>query len=532
MAIPPFPDEFDLQVHNAKVDEHLHVMQAANVHGELNVAGAVHLQATVRLDSSLTVAGAGVFAANLTTPAVQLTLPDVDATQWPRLQVGAVGQVALEGSLRVSAGAEIGGALTVTGVTQLGGDAHVAGHLNVNGTVNATAIHQNGTPLRVSPWRDVTAGINYAGGRVGIGTESPGKALDVTGQALFRSAQWGGPIAGVAGTVVGFDPANGGGTGFLFAHAATGQATRLWLDGNPLIFAPLSTERMRITSVGSVGIGTPTPGAKLHVANGGSIINGVTVGTDMAGLIDYPWEYETVGVTALNFNLRLQSPNAVIFHSGDALQQRMIVSEAGNLGIGTLSPETKLHVADGGSITNGILIGTTVRGLIKNPWPYETIGVAQPNFNLRLESPNAIIFHPGGSRNNVLWIDPQGNLLHAKGARCDGLRWIDHSSGLHKTDVDALSLEKALDALVDLRPVIFRYRVEDERIRHVGFIAEDVPELVASQDRKGVSAMDIVGVLTRVVQHQQQQITEIYTQLHRALARNNQVADVQNGLSR
>jgi hypothetical protein len=42
----------------------------------------------------------------------------------------------------------------------------------------------------------------------------------------------------------------------------------------------------------------------------------------------------------------------------------------------------------------------------------------------------------------------------------------------------------------------------------VGFIAEDVPELVAMEDRKGLSAMEIVAVLTTVVQEQQEVIQE------------------------
>ena len=37
----------------------------------------------------------------------------------------------------------------------------------------------------------------------------------------------------------------------------------------------------------------------------------------------------------------------------------------------------------------------------------------------------------------------------------------------------------------------------------MGFIAEDVPELVATNDRKGLSALDITAVLTKVVQHLQ-----------------------------
>ncbi len=44
---------------------------------------------------------------------------------------------------------------------------------------------------------------------------------------------------------------------------------------------------------------------------------------------------------------------------------------------------------------------------------------------------------------------------------------------------------------------------------HVGFIAEDVPDLVATKDRKGLSSMDVVAVLTKVVQQQQKTIAEL-----------------------
>ena len=42
----------------------------------------------------------------------------------------------------------------------------------------------------------------------------------------------------------------------------------------------------------------------------------------------------------------------------------------------------------------------------------------------------------------------------------------------------------------------------------MGFIAEDAPELVASKDRKGMSSMDVVAVLTKVVQEQQKVVQE------------------------
>jgi len=55
----------------------------------------------------------------------------------------------------------------------------------------------------------------------------------------------------------------------------------------------------------------------------------------------------------------------------------------------------------------------------------------------------------------------------------------------------------------------------------VGFIAEDAPELVASKDRKGMSSMDVVAVLTKVVQEQQKVVQERRTtiaELSRRLA--------------
>ena len=90
--------------------------------------------------------------------------------------------------------------------------------------------------------------------------------------------------------------------------------------------------------------------------------------------------------------------------------------------------------------------------------------------------------------------------------------WINSSSRALKRDIATLHVEDAQGALTDLKPVRFRYR-NDPRESYVGFIAEDVPELVATQDRRSLSTMDIVAVLTRVVQDQERRIAELEARL-------------------
>jgi hypothetical protein len=85
--------------------------------------------------------------------------------------------------------------------------------------------------------------------------------------------------------------------------------------------------------------------------------------------------------------------------------------------------------------------------------------------------------------------------------------WVNASSRELKENIKELSSEKAMEALSGLNPVTFNYKADSEE-KHVGFIAEDVPDLVATKDRKGLSPMDIVAVLTKVVQEERQTLEE------------------------
>ncbi len=86
--------------------------------------------------------------------------------------------------------------------------------------------------------------------------------------------------------------------------------------------------------------------------------------------------------------------------------------------------------------------------------------------------------------------------------------WTNASRRAYKQDIADLSADTAIQALGGLNPVTFAYTAEPSET-HVGFIAEDVPDLVATPDRTGLSPMDVVAVLTKVVQEQQETIAEL-----------------------
>jgi hypothetical protein len=90
--------------------------------------------------------------------------------------------------------------------------------------------------------------------------------------------------------------------------------------------------------------------------------------------------------------------------------------------------------------------------------------------------------------------------------------WTNSSSRDRKENIATLPADTAASALMALEPVVFNYRNESGE-EYVGFIAEDVPELVATGDRDALSTMDIVAVLTRVVQEQQNKIKELEARL-------------------
>ena len=166
----------------------------------------------------------------------------------------------------------------------------------------------------------------------------------------------------------------------------------------------------------------------------------------------------------------------------------------------------------GASFGASISVGTAGNPNLYANWLASTNArddATKPAWTLRLDVGNdrfRVGRYPVGTSTvtGVMDFNGNGSLTSSTGATltATGL-WTNNSSRAVKENIVELSATDANETLKGLTPVTFNYKVDKDE-HHVGFIAEDVPEMVATKDRKTLSPMDIVAVLTKVVQEQKE----------------------------
>ncbi|GMU84105.1 MAG: hypothetical protein AMXMBFR47_39750 [Planctomycetota bacterium] len=170
-------------------------------------------------------------------------------------------------------------------------------------------------------------------GNVGIGTSTPGFPLTFTNSFGDKISLW-----GQSGNHYGF----GVQSNLLQIHSATSLNDIAFGFGSSGAF----TERMRIKGNGNVGIGTANPSFPMHIVTTAPNVmlaeSSNTIGTwsrlrnTSAGGHDW--------ITISSGSGNGEGAGNLMFYDETSGATRMILTDDGNVGIGTTSPVAKLHV--------------------------------------------------------------------------------------------------------------------------------------------------------------------------------------------
>jgi hypothetical protein len=339
-----------------------------------------------------------------------------------------------------------------------------------------------------------------------------------------------------------FVPGSSTAFGGQYANPVVESATVLGLSGaTDIRFYQNSTEGMRLTSTG-LGIGTSSPTSKLTVVGEINVVDNyaLRLGSNQAG-----------GATILyngngNLDITPRSTFSTVF-------------TAGNVGIGTNSPEAKLHI--GGN--NGIRFGDA-GATPKADITYTSAGAEFLDIKIQGTTSGFgnIRFSTGGTPSEAARIDSSGNLLVGTTSTGQGTKLVvkgagdiwsygpDNSGGTTfyvinnsgvgvglstgNTSWSAISDERlknikepitnAVEKLSTLRSVYGNYKTDSDDVSRLFLIAQDVqkvfPEVIdtAEDELKTLSlrSTDLIPVLVKAMQEQQAMIESLRQRLSAA----------------
>ena len=292
-----------------------------------------------------------------------------------------------------------------------------------------------------------------------------------------------------------------------------------------------AVERMRITSAGNVGIGNTSPGERLVVDGGQGVIQLRVDNSDGSTINVRPdagrcgWVSFTEDAVADRWGIGIKNADSKLYFSSGNVASgggttRMVLDGTGSLGIGTVSPNSRLHVVGQGAANTREIIAefrnsaNTARIDIRD----EVTTTSQPpglysptaGFGLGLYSATGplIMYTNGtGSSSERLRINTSGcvgigttspsYLLHVNGTFYAAGSSIDY-----KEEITTYNTDSCL--FMCLKPKTYQYKDEWKHLgkelkseTQIGLIAEEVAEvmpelavLVNEDDNKVVRNVD------------------------------------------
>ncbi len=431
---------------------------------------------------------------------------DVNSSQWPKLICSAAEELEINSTVKASTfqgdGSSLDGIVKKAGDTMTGA-LTIDDNLTVNGAIATNQLNVTGSitaPLTIDDNLTVKGAIIanqlkfngnahrrvYGDSRAGSDTlvldgrwnelEVKGRVIDWTGSNLHIGYQ------------------NDHSDHNLFIGNGKLKSVTIQGSTNLIVGGNLNVEG-NISGTGNVGIGTTSPasGAKLDVRGNLYVGGGAAIASNnywhRAQSTDdnhYGWfEVRRKTNNQRGFYLGYGSPGKYVdlrLEDGNDL-----AITGGKVGIGTKNPKSTMHI-----------VGDLVLGKDVNNQKFI--------FHSRTNG-NGDFLHITCDNSAGGWNWSKGILFFRNGDVTIRGTLQQGSSRELKENINNMATEEAMETLEGLNPIKFNYKEDDQKETHLGFIAEDVPELVASQDRKGLSPMDIVAVLTKVVKEQQNMIS-------------------------
>jgi len=267
----------------------------------------------------------GLFSATGTSVAMNLDGAVIDSSV-----IG--GTTAAAGSFTtLSASTSITGTLTGNVTGDLTGTILTAAQPNITSVGTLTALTGGTGDLN---WDSGTLFVDSSANAVGIGTSSPSQPLTVS----------------KAGDL--YIQVNNSSAGFNTYLGTYTNESRIVCDGaKPIAFFVNGSRVVDFANGGNVGIGNSSCLQKLHISNGTILIGSDSNTTQTNNLLNgYGYRigstlYGSVGIRSSYNSGNNQA--SLDFYTQDT--EKMRIDASGNVGIGTSSPATSLHIANAGN---------------------------------------------------------------------------------------------------------------------------------------------------------------------------------------